>query len=586
MKTMKRSVISASLLFACMGTAHAASVGRVLVSVGDTTAIRNGAVIKLATGAEVQSGDTLRVGEASNMQVRFIDEGIIALRANSAYRIDDYRFENKPGEDKAIFSLLKGGLRAITGAIALTSRENYAVKAQAATIGIRGTHFVLAQCSSDCFNKDGSKAEDGLFGGVTDGRIAVTNQAGEKEFGKSEFFHVASAVTLPQPLLAPPFFLRDQLEGQAKTKGGKPPAGTAGEGKEAATKETGQQTNTAVTTQPAVTAEVAPPIQKTITTFVPNEQPPVQNVASGGTIGLTTGQTYPYVRALAEASSGISTYQSGSFPFSFSGSFAEHGTLTITDSTKLVQSGDEAFAQILTSGTPFLAYLMNPLSISNVSFDFGDGFTGTVSWSKTASTNTGSDAAAGNLSWGRYTGTSSETFSTGADAGQTFSVTSYEHWATGTPVSSLPTSGTYSYAWIGGTSPTDQNGAVGTMGSKGNAGVIFTGTGANVSLGATTWAMPSGTAYSLSFSSIPVTIGQSSYSTATPGWTDAGTSLQVSQINVSNVCTSGCTGGSATISPMLFGANLEGLAAGVSTYATKSAGGVEATASVQAYKKQ
>ncbi|MDP2878712.1 MAG: hypothetical protein Q8N74_04180, partial [Sulfuricella sp.] len=75
-----------------------------------------------------------------------------------------------------------------------------------------------------------------------------------------------------------------------------------------------------------------------------------------------------------------------------------------------------------------------------------------------------------------------------------------------------------------------------------------------------------------------------------------GTSLQVSQINVSNVCTSGCatggttggtTGGSsATISPMLFGASLEGLAAGVSTYATKSAGGVETTASVQAYKKQ
>ncbi|MDP2878184.1 MAG: FecR family protein, partial [Sulfuricella sp.] len=514
---MKRSVISASLLFACMGTAHAASVGRVLVSVGDTTAIRNSVVIKLATGAEVQSGDTLRVGEASNMQVRFIDEGIIALRANSAYRIDDYRFENKPGEDKAIFSLLKGGLRAITGAIARTSRDNYAVKAQAATIGIRGTHFVLAQCSSDCFNKDGSKAEDGLFGGVTDGRIAVTNQAGEKEFGKSEFFHVVSAITLPQPLLAPPSFLRDQLEGQAKTKGGKPPAGTAGEGKEAATKEASQQTGTAVTTQPAVTADVAPPIQKTLTTFVPSEQPPVQQAS-----GLTTGQAFPYVHALARASAGADTDSSasGTFPYSFSWSSVDRGTVTITDSTKLVQSGDEAFAQILTSNTPLLAYLMTPLSINPVSFDWGSGFTGTVSWSKTASTNTGSDAAAGNLSWGRFTETSSGTFSTGLDAGQTFSSTSYEHWATGTPVSSLPTAGTYSYAWIGGTSPTDQYGNVGTMGAKGNVGVAFNPGGASVSLATTTWTMPSGTAYSLSFSNQPVTIGQSSYSTTTPGWTD------------------------------------------------------------------
>ena len=92
MKNIGLSIISAALLLAFGGSVvHAEPVGRVLVAVGDTSALRNGAVVKLTRGAEVQTGDTLRVGEASNMQVRFTDEGITALRSNSEFRIDDYK---------------------------------------------------------------------------------------------------------------------------------------------------------------------------------------------------------------------------------------------------------------------------------------------------------------------------------------------------------------------------------------------------------------------------------------------------------------------------------------------------------------
>lgn len=597
MKNIGLSIISAALLLAFAGSVvHAEPVGRVLVAVGDTSALRNGAVVKLTRGAEVQTGDALRVGEASNMQVRFTDEGITALRSNSEFRIDDYKFEEKTNIGKSFFSLVKGGMRAITGLIGRYNRDNYAVKASTATIGIRGTHFVLAQCAGDCFNKDGSQAEDGLFGGVTDGRIAVTNQAGEKEFGKNEFFHVPSANALPEPLLAPPSFLRDQLEGQAKSKEGKPPAGTVAAGDGSETADTRQQASTAVTTQPAGATSASVQIAAD-TQFVPAQQGVVQT-----NLGVAAG-SYPYSHALVFANASV--YSDGftsPYPHSFSEAFVEQGVLTIIDPAKLSQYHDAFFAQIVTSQTPALTFLMSAFSVSATSdyYSSYDGFgnpigapAGTVNFSftKTAATNTGSNALAGNLSWGRHTETDQATIVSGPDVGITFGDTRNEHWATGDLVNfaALPTSGTYSYSWVGGTSPTDQNGALGTMTSGGTVGVAFTGaSGANVSLSGAAWTMPSGSSYSLSFSNQPVNLAQTaSYAITTPGWTDVGTDTYMTPIVTTAGCSgTGCPGATvnARVSGMLFGANAEGLAAGIATQPT-GAGAGEYTASVQAYKR-
>jgi len=295
MKNISLSIVFAALLSFGSSAAQAEAIGRVLVAVGDTSALRNGGMVKLARGAEVQSGDTLRTGETSNMQVRFTDESITALRSNSEFRIDDYKFEGGTNVGKSFFSLVKGGMRSITGLIGRFNRENYAVKAPTATIGIRGTHFVLAQCSNDCFNKDGSQAENGLFGGVTDGRIAVNNQSGEKEFGKNEFFHVPSSDTSPKPLLTPPSFLRDQLEGQAKNKEDKTTvakAAAAGEGeaenggKASSGENKGSiETDAASEGGSAETGGTALVEVAVNTSYTPTEQTVVQSNVSAGAIG-------------------------------------------------------------------------------------------------------------------------------------------------------------------------------------------------------------------------------------------------------------------------------------------------------------
>jgi hypothetical protein len=213
-----RSLIVLLALLSAPGLASA-QAGRFLLAVGDVAVARGQAEIRAATGTPVQSGDTIRVGPASNAQIRMTDESIVGLRPGTVFRIDAYEYSGQ-AEPRSIFSLLKGGFRTVTGAIGrLHSRERYAVRTPTATIGIRGTHYTVVHCDNDCGGADRASIANGTYGGVTDGRIEVVNQTGEHEFAANAFFYVASAGTAPQNLIAPPNFLYDRLEGQARSRG-------------------------------------------------------------------------------------------------------------------------------------------------------------------------------------------------------------------------------------------------------------------------------------------------------------------------------------------------------------------------------
>ena len=202
-------------LFSCI--VYAQPAGRILVAVGDVSATRGGRDVVLTNGAEVFRGDTVRVGEASNAQIGFSDSSIVALRAKSTFAIDEYVFDrDNSALSRAAFSLLRGGLRTLTGLIGSSDRTRYRMRSQAATVGIRGTHYTLVVCDKDCIENDGSLAPDGTYGGVLEGRVAIANQAGEREFGADEYFFVADINTPPQPMLGRPGFLRDRLEARAR----------------------------------------------------------------------------------------------------------------------------------------------------------------------------------------------------------------------------------------------------------------------------------------------------------------------------------------------------------------------------------
>src|SRR6266852_5304398 len=215
-----RSLIILLSLLSAPGLALA-QAGRFLLAAGDVVVARGQAEIRAATGMLVQSGDTIRVGPASNAQVRLADESIVGLRPGTIFRLDEFAYSGQgDGNERSLFTLLKGGFRTVTGAIGrLHSRERYAVRTPTATIGIRGTHYTVVHCDNDCGGADRGSIANGTYGGVTDGRIEVVNQTGEHEFAANTFFYVATASSAPQNLIAPPNFLYDRLEGQARSRG-------------------------------------------------------------------------------------------------------------------------------------------------------------------------------------------------------------------------------------------------------------------------------------------------------------------------------------------------------------------------------
>ena len=225
----------ALLLALASGAAMAADVGRVVLAAGDATALRDGQVIRLALGNTVQDRDVLRTGPASNLQVRFIDESYVALREGSEVRVDQFQFTGGKGGESAVFSLIEGGLRAVTGLIGRQNHDDYKMVTPTATIGIRGTDYAATYCQGDCTNPDGSRARDGTYGrviGQSEGtnQIHVANEVDQRTLGINSNFFVGDRRSSVETLLSTPAFVLSKLEGRSRG-GSKGSAGGTGEEK-------------------------------------------------------------------------------------------------------------------------------------------------------------------------------------------------------------------------------------------------------------------------------------------------------------------------------------------------------------------
>jgi hypothetical protein len=132
-------------------------------------------------------GETVVVGSNAFAQIRFSDGGLVSLRSGSEFRIDDYQFKGEEdGSEKAVFSLIKGGLRTISGRIGKTNKQNYRMNTPVATIGIRGTHYGVRQCLGDC----GAGIPDGWYIGVLEGSIVFTVGGKEYVCNAGEYYYI------------------------------------------------------------------------------------------------------------------------------------------------------------------------------------------------------------------------------------------------------------------------------------------------------------------------------------------------------------------------------------------------------------
>ena len=106
----------------------------------------------LAKGSPVYLGDIIETATRSFTVIKFNDGGKITLRPDSRFDINEY--EPASGQEKQSFELVKGGLRAVTGAIAKSKPQQVQYVARNTTIGIRGTEFVIVDCKKSGPNCD------------------------------------------------------------------------------------------------------------------------------------------------------------------------------------------------------------------------------------------------------------------------------------------------------------------------------------------------------------------------------------------------------------------------------------------------
>ena len=155
----------------------------------------DGKVKILAIKSEVEQGDTLLTEKETYALIKLIDNSEITLKPNTSFVIEQFSYTaEQPDGDHAVFSLLKGGLRSVTGLLGKRNKERFEMKTPAATIGIRGTTFIASVVPpappggpSVPAAPASTMLPPGLYVQVLDGLIHVANPAGSQNFAAGQF---------------------------------------------------------------------------------------------------------------------------------------------------------------------------------------------------------------------------------------------------------------------------------------------------------------------------------------------------------------------------------------------------------------
>jgi hypothetical protein len=175
---------------------------------------------QLALGDALYSTDTISSNKESFALMVFADGEKITLQANSQLIIADYAYHVTGKQDNALFRLVKGGMRALTGAIGKENKGTYAVDTPVATIGIRGTGFDL-YCVGDCVADENAPNDiapillgqlDGLYSQVWQGQIVLHNNNSETLLSTPNSNYIAAINAAPLAIPALPEMIRHSSE--------------------------------------------------------------------------------------------------------------------------------------------------------------------------------------------------------------------------------------------------------------------------------------------------------------------------------------------------------------------------------------
>jgi len=160
-------------------------------------------------GGALNTGERVAVGAGGLAQLRFSDGGLVSLRANSELRIDAYAYRGeRDSSASSVLQLVRGGLRAITGAIARLNRSGYTVVTTNATIGVRGTDFEAFHIPPPAPGGEAVPGEPGTYLKVNQGIAFLQTQGGILDVQPQQVGFAPQVAAAPTLLPQMPQFLR------------------------------------------------------------------------------------------------------------------------------------------------------------------------------------------------------------------------------------------------------------------------------------------------------------------------------------------------------------------------------------------
>jgi hypothetical protein len=216
MKLTRILMVMSVALGAAAGAAPAFAAAGSITQLSGTLAVQraDGSIKLLSQKSDVSPGDTLTTQTDSYAQVKLSDGGLVTLKPNTRMKLDNYNYnEQQPDQDNMAYSLLKGGLRFVSGLIGKRgNKDAYKLTTATATIGIRGTAGEANDCTdpkNPCVNPDSKVTlPTGVYVSVSEGEIVVSNSQGSENFSAGQFGLIGlnqSPISIPPQAAVPPF---------------------------------------------------------------------------------------------------------------------------------------------------------------------------------------------------------------------------------------------------------------------------------------------------------------------------------------------------------------------------------------------
>jgi hypothetical protein len=143
-QTLGDHLVAIMILWAVSAVAWSAEgAGTIKTLMGSATVVRDSTVLPVVSGQRVFSGDRIVSGQDSYVGIMLHDDTRLTIGPGSELLIREFEFNPNTYAGNLAVSFLKGTARVVTGLMGKHAPERVRFHTPTATIGIRGTEFVV-----------------------------------------------------------------------------------------------------------------------------------------------------------------------------------------------------------------------------------------------------------------------------------------------------------------------------------------------------------------------------------------------------------------------------------------------------------